>query len=43
MSGVKKNQIGNRQLVIRYLLFAIRYSLCVTWAQVFGKIGRKKR
>ncbi len=41
MSGVKKNQIGNRQLAIRYLLFAICYLLfaipCVTWAQGFGK------
>ncbi len=48
MSGVKKNQIGNRQLAIGnrqlavgYLLFAICYLLfaipCVTWAQGFGK------
>ena len=48
MSGVKKNQIGNRQLTIGnrqlavgYLLFAICYLLFaipyVTWAQGFGK------
>ena len=48
MSGVKKNQIGNRQLAIGnrrlavgYSLFAICYLLfaipCVTWAQGFGK------